>query len=127
MIGRCRAVDCVGVYDLPRMPKSDIVVDTDRGRAYFERTIGADKEFLISNSPLHLAERIKVPVFLAAGGLDWRAPKIHSVVMRKALKRADNPPEWILLPEEGHGFYRLKVNVEYYQRLLAFLDKGTRQ
>jgi dipeptidyl aminopeptidase/acylaminoacyl peptidase len=119
---RC-AVGYIGVYDLPRMAKYDIVGDISRTRAYLERTLGADKAFLEEISPVGLADKIKVPVFLAAGGEDWRAPKAHSVAMRKALQRADNEPEWMLAPHEGHGFYRLNINIEYYQRLLAFFDR----
>lgn len=119
---RC-AVGYVGVYDLPRMMKDDLVGDSGRGRAYFERTVGIDKEFLSSISPSRLADRIKLPVFLAAGGEDWRAPKIQSEMMRRALKRNGNDPEWMLAPFEGHGFYRLDINIEYYQRLLAFFDR----
>lgn len=117
------AIGYVGVYDLPLLLKDESVADYRASRDYFHKTLGKEPELLSSISPTMLADRIKVPVFLAAGDEDWRAPKEHSERMRKALKRAGNAPEWMLALHEGHGFYRLEVNLEYYTRLLAFLDQ----
>ena len=34
-----------------------------------------------------------------------------------------NKPEWLVYADEGHGFYQDAHNVEYYTKLLAFLDR----
>ena len=70
-----------------------------------------------------MAARIKVPVFLAAGGEDVIAPIEHSKKMERALKAAGVPVETLYYDTEGHGFYLEAHNREYYTRLLAFLDK----
>jgi dipeptidyl aminopeptidase/acylaminoacyl peptidase len=119
---RC-AVGYVGVYDLPKMLKDGDISDTRSGKTFLQKTMGSDPATLAAISPVKLADRIKAPVFLAAGALDGRALKSHSGALRRALKSAGNAPEWMLAPHEGHGFYRLEVNLEYYQRLLAFFDK----
>ncbi|MGM3371988.1 alpha/beta hydrolase family protein, partial [Escherichia coli] len=72
-------------------------------------------------SPVNLAERIKVPVFLAAGGEDKRAPIQHTERMEAALKRAGTPVESLYYKTEGHGFYTEAHRSEYYDKLLAFL------
>ena len=74
-------------------------------------------------SPTRLANRIKVPVFLAAGGEDEIAPIKHSETMEKALRAAGVPVETLYYPTEGHGFYTDEHKVEYYTRLLGFLNK----
>jgi dienelactone hydrolase len=75
-------------------------------------------------SPVNLAERIKVPVFLAAGGEDKRAPIQHTERMEAALKRAGTPVESLYYKTEGHGFYTEAHRSEYYDKLLAFLSRS---
>jgi hypothetical protein len=64
--------------------------------------VGLEKD-LDAVSPVNLADRIKVPVFLAAGGKDTRAPQVHAERMDKALKRAGVPAETMSVADEGHG------------------------
>ncbi|MGO4779465.1 alpha/beta hydrolase family protein, partial [Lysobacter sp. 2RAB21] len=75
-------------------------------------------------SPARLAGKIKVPVFLAAGGEDERAPQVHSERMEKALREAGVPVESLYYKSEGHGFYEEAHKREYYSRLLAFLSRS---
>ena len=91
------------------------------GVRFLEEALG--KQDLASISPTRLANRIKVPVFLAAGGEDERAPEEHTRAMERALKAAGVPVETLVYPQEGHGFYLEAHNREYYTRLLAFLDR----
>jgi len=70
-----------------------------------------------------MADRIKVPVFLAAGGEDERAPIEHSKLMERALRKAGVPVETLYYPTEGHGFYREEHRREFYTRLLGFLSR----
>ena len=78
---------------------------------------------LAAASPNRIAERIKVPVFLAAGGEDQRAPIKHSELMERALRNNGVPVETLYYPTEGHGFYLEKNRREYYTRLLAFFNR----
>ena len=117
---RC-AVGYVGVYDMPMMYGRGDVQHWQSGTNYLEDTLGRDN--LEAISPTRLASKIKVPVFLAAGGEDKRAPIEHSERMEKALRDAGVPVETLYFDTEGHGFYTEEHNREYYTRLLAFLDK----
>ncbi|AZR29678.1 prolyl oligopeptidase [Xanthomonas vasicola] len=81
------------------------------------------RDTLAARSPVHLANQIKVPVFLAAGGKEERAPIEHTKRVERALKGAGVPVESLYFPNEGHGFYTEPHRREYYTRLLAFLSK----
>jgi len=117
---RC-AAGYVGVYDLELMHR-DASQGSRSGRTWATEWLG-DRGSLAARSPANLADRIKVPVFLAAGGRDERAPIEHSRRMEKALKRAGVPVETLYYPNEGHGFYTEPHRREYYAKLLDFLSR----
>lgn len=118
---RC-AVGYVGVYDLPTMHTEGDIQQRGSGETYLREWIG-ERNALATTSPSRLADRIKVPVFLVAGGEDERAPLKHSEMMEKALRKAGVPVETLYYPTEGHGFYLEEHRREYYTRLLAFLGR----
>jgi dipeptidyl aminopeptidase/acylaminoacyl peptidase len=118
---RC-AAGYVGVYDLPTMHSDGDIRDSGSGKTYINEWIGP-KQDVASVSPTRLADRIKVPVFLAAGGEDERAPIQHTEVMEKALRKAGVPVEAVYYPTEGHGFYKLENEREFYGKLLSFFHR----
>jgi len=120
---RC-AVGYVGVYDLNMMFHKGDISERDSGRRYLKRTLGDDVPELRQRSPAYLADRIEVPVFLAAGLKDVRAPYQHTEAMRDALKAAGHPAEVVILqPNEMHGFYDEDANLNLYTKMLVFFDK----
>ncbi|MCA1714799.1 MAG: S9 family peptidase, partial [Gammaproteobacteria bacterium] len=116
------AVGYVGVYDLPTMYTHGDTPQSGSGKTYLREWLG-ERETLAAVSPNRIADRIKVPVFLAAGGEDERAPIEHSKMMERALIKAGVPVETLYYDTEGHGFYQEKHRREYYTRLLAFLAR----
>lgn len=118
---RC-AVGYVGVYDLPTLHTDGDTRETVSGKTFIREWIG-EREDLAAVSPTRLAERVKVPVFLAAGGEDERAPIVHSEMMERALRKVGVPVETLYFPTEGHGFYTEPHRMEYYTRLLAFFAR----
>ncbi|KAF1055407.1 MAG: Dipeptidyl aminopeptidase BIII [Stenotrophomonas maltophilia] len=119
---RC-AAGYVGVYDLPLMFNRGDIQDRASGMTYLREWLG-DPKTLGEVSPVNLATRISVPVFLAAGGEDKRAPILHTQRMEAALKRAGTPAESLYYKTEGHGFYTVEHRREFYSRLLAFLSQS---
>ncbi|MEN5071913.1 S9 family peptidase [Stenotrophomonas sp. TWI1183] len=117
------AAGYVGVYDLPIMYTTGDIQRRGSGETYLREWVG-DRTTLAAVSPVNLAERIKVPVFLAAGGEDERAPILHTRRMEAALKKAGVPVETLYYPTEGHGFYTDPHRREYYTKLLAFLSNS---
>lgn len=116
------AAGYVGVYDLPMMHSHGDIQRRGSGETYLREWIG-EKDALGAVSPNRMTDRIKVPVFLAAGGEDERAPIEHSRMMEKALKSAGVPVETLYYPTEGHGFYVEANRREFHTRLLAFLNR----
>ncbi len=113
------AAGYVGVYDLERMRRED----ARKARSFSTWTsewVGAHGQ-LKSVSPIYLADQIKVPVFLAAGGKDERAPIEHSRDMEEALRKAGGTVRTLYFPSEGHGFYSEEHRRAYYVALLDFL------
>jgi dipeptidyl aminopeptidase/acylaminoacyl peptidase len=119
---RC-AAGYVGVYDLPLMFEKGDLRRSDSSVAYMRDWIG-EKTQLATISPVNLAGRIKVPVFLAAGGEDERAPIEHSKRMEKALRAAGVPVETLYYSSEGHGFYVDAHRQAFYEQLLSFLGRN---
>src|SRR3546814_16600204 len=79
-----------------------------------EEWVGTDTDALAATSPNRLFDRIRVPVFLAAGGEDEIAPIEPSHKMEAALKGAGEPGESLYLPSEGNGFYAQAQRIEFY-------------
>lgn len=119
---RC-AAGYVGVYDLPTLYTAGDINDSRSGRSYLEQWVGRKDELPDASSPTKVAQQIKVPVFLAAGGEDDRAPIQHSKMMEQALRRAGVPVETLYYDTEGHGFYKVEHQREFYTKLLAFLSR----
>jgi dipeptidyl aminopeptidase/acylaminoacyl peptidase len=119
---RC-AAGYVGVYDLPTMHTHGDIQQRGSGETYLRRWIG-ERDALAAVSPNRMADKIKVPVFLAAGGEDQRAPIEHSEMMERALKKAGVPVETLYYPSEGHGFYVEAHRKAFYERLLGFLGRN---
>lgn len=118
---RC-AAGYVGVYDLPMMHTRGDIQQRGSGETYLNEWIGPTAG-LGGVSPNRIADRIKVPVFLAAGGEDERAPIEHSRLMERALVAAGVPVETLYYPREGHGFYVPANRIAFYTQLLAFLNR----
>lgn len=119
---RC-AAGYVGVYDLPLMHGSGDIQRRGSGETYLREWVGAP-EALQAVSPSRLGDRIRVPVFLAAGGEDDRAPIEHSRRMERSLRAAGTEVDTLYYPTEGHGFYREENRQELYRRLLSFLARN---
>ncbi|MDR7133840.1 dipeptidyl aminopeptidase/acylaminoacyl peptidase [Lysobacter niastensis] len=116
------AAGYVGVYDLPKMQTDDKRENVRVGN-WSKEWVG-DAASLGAVSPNRIADRIKVPVFLAAGGEDEIAPIEHSKMMEGALRKAGVPVETLYYDTEGHGFYKPEHQQEFYTRLLAFLSRS---
>ena len=118
---RC-ASGYVGVYDLPDM-QAATARDSRRLGNWSSDWVGNDAAKLAEASPNRFADRIKVPVLLAAGGEDPVAPVGHTKKMERALAEAGVPVEALYYPTEGHGFHVEANRRDYYTRLLAFLNR----
>lgn len=83
----------------------------------------ADAAALAAIAPTEQAARIKAPVLLAFGGQDTRVPLEHGDRMRAALRKAGQEPEWVVYPEEWHGWYKAETRYDFARRMENFLAK----
>jgi dipeptidyl aminopeptidase/acylaminoacyl peptidase len=74
-------------------------------------------------SPLDNADRVGVPVLLGYGASDVRVPLAHGNDFRAALDRYHKSYEWVVYPDEGHGFNRDENRYDLYGRVERFLAK----
>lgn len=117
------AIGFVGVYDLDLMFEEGDVPERESGVRYLNRVLPEPGEARHAQSPVHNADKIKVPVFLIHGERDVRAPITHSEYLRDAMAKHGNNVDWMVKESEGHGFYKPENNVERWERMLAFLNQ----
>lgn len=117
------AAGFAGVYDLQMMYERGDIKQRMAGRAYLDRALGRDGEQLAAFSPARNAQKVKVPVFLAHGGEDLRAPIEHAEALEEALRAAGVDVTTQYYDKGGHGYYTVDANRKLYRGLLDFLDK----
>jgi dipeptidyl aminopeptidase/acylaminoacyl peptidase len=82
-----------------------------------------DKAMLQEVSPLFHADQIKRPLFVVQGANDPRVIKPESDDIVAAVKKNGVPVEYVVFPDEGHGFSKKKNQIEAYGKIREFLDK----
>ncbi len=82
-----------------------------------------DKERLHRVSPLFNADKIKAPLMVLQGANDPRVLKVESDEIVAAAKKNGVPVEYIVFPDEGHGFVKKENEIKGYAAVIAFLDK----
>ncbi|HTG31427.1 MAG TPA: prolyl oligopeptidase family serine peptidase [Thermoanaerobaculia bacterium] len=83
----------------------------------------ADADYLRKISPLFHADQIERPLIVLQGENDPRVLKAESSEIVDAVKKKGVPVEFLLFPNEGHGFNRRDTQEKAYTATLQFLDK----
>jgi dipeptidyl aminopeptidase/acylaminoacyl peptidase len=81
-----------------------------------------DAERLRRISPLFHADRIKRPLIVLQGANDPRVLQIESDEIVAAVRKNNVPVEYIVFPDEGHGFVKRENEIRGYKAVLDFLD-----
>jgi dipeptidyl aminopeptidase/acylaminoacyl peptidase len=82
-----------------------------------------DKDFLWSRSPLSRVRDIRIPLLIAQGANDPRVKQAESEQIVDALKDAGIDYEYMLFPDEGHGFAKPENRQKFYAAAERFLAK----
>ncbi len=85
-----------------------------------------DSDFLDAISPMRHVDRIKAPLLVLQGANDPRVPESESRQVYEKVKAKGGVTEYILFPDEGHGFAKLPNRIKAYEAVVAFLDKNLR-
>jgi dipeptidyl aminopeptidase/acylaminoacyl peptidase len=119
------AVDIVGPSNLITLMES-IPPYWEAARKTFAVRMGdvstaEGKALLAERSPLHSADKIKTPLLVAQGANDPRVNRREAEQIVIALRDRGFPVEYLLAPDEGHGFARPVNNLALYMESEKFL------
>jgi dipeptidyl aminopeptidase/acylaminoacyl peptidase len=78
-------------------------------------------------SPLFHANRIRRPLLVVQGANDPRVLQVESDELVAAARRNGTPVEYIIFPDEGHGFLRKQNRITAQEAYLRFLDQHLRR
>jgi dipeptidyl aminopeptidase/acylaminoacyl peptidase len=83
----------------------------------------ADSVRLYNISPLFHGSNVRNPVMVLQGSNDPRVLQVESDEMVEAIRAAGVPVEYVIFPDEGHGFVKKENEIRAYSQILEFLDK----
>jgi len=121
----CCAVDIVGPSNLKTLIET-IPPYWAPLIAQFHRRVGdpaTEEEFLWSRSPLSRADQIRIPLLIAQGANDPRVKQAESEQIVAALRAANIPCDYMLFPDEGHGFAKPENRMIFYTAAEKFLAR----
>jgi dipeptidyl aminopeptidase/acylaminoacyl peptidase len=119
----CCAVDIVGPSNLVTLLKS-IPPYWSTMRATMYKRVGnpeTEPAFLESRSPLFKADRIQIPMLIAQGANDPRVAQAEAEQIVEAMKQNGVNYEYMLFPDEGHGFAKPENRIKFYTAAEKFL------
>ncbi|HEX3092446.1 MAG TPA: alpha/beta fold hydrolase [Candidatus Angelobacter sp.] len=121
------AVDLFGPSNLITLLDS-IPPYWESGRQMFYQRMGnpttpEGKALLVERSPLTSASKIKTPLMIAQGANDPRVNHAESEQIVVALRDRGFPVEYLLIPDEGHGFARPVNNMASIMATEKFFAK----
>jgi len=117
-------VDIFGVTNWVRTLKS-IPPWWEAGRNALYLELGdpnTQEEYLHSMSPLFHAKNIKDPLIVLQGANDPRVLQVESDEMVAAVRANDVPVEYVVFPDEGHGFRKKANQIKGYEAVMQFLN-----
>ncbi len=93
--------------------------------ALFHKRMGRpdEAEFLKSRSPLFSADKISRPLLIAQGANDPRVKQAESDQIVSAMRASGLPVEYLVFPDEGHGFARPENNRKFFAAAEEFLAR----
>lgn len=89
-----------------------------------EREMGDfdDDEFFRAKSPIFHADQIVRPLMVLQGANDPRVLQVESDEIVEAVRANGVPVEYVLFPDEGHGFRKKENQLAGYRKIREFLD-----
>jgi dipeptidyl aminopeptidase/acylaminoacyl peptidase len=119
-------VDLFGVANWLRTLRS-IPAYWESGRKALYEEMGdpysADSVRLKNISPLYNYQKINKPLIVFQGANDVRVLPIESDEIVAGVKKSGVPVEYVVFPDEGHGFVKKENQITTAKRTLEFLDK----
>ncbi len=95
-------------------------------KPYMEQWVGdpvKDKERLTKDSPITYLDGMTKPMLVIQGANDPRVVQKESDQIVAALQEQGRDVEYLVLPDEGHGFSKKSNEILVYQKMLDFFDQ----
>ncbi|HNV29867.1 MAG TPA: S9 family peptidase [Cyclobacteriaceae bacterium] len=83
----------------------------------------ADSVALYNKSPLFHTDKITKPFIVLQGSNDPRVLQIESDEIVANARKNGVPVEYVIFPDEGHGFVKKENNIKASEEILKFVDK----
>ena len=93
-------------------------------KAMLHKRVGdpaTEEEFLRSRSPLFHADNIKIPILIAQGANDPRVKQSESEQIVAVMEQKGIDHNYMLFPDEGHGFAKPENRLKFYAAAERFL------
>lgn len=77
-------------------------------------------------SPIHRVDRVKAPTIVLHGANDTNVPVVEAEQVVENLKKRNVPVEYVLFPDEGHGWRKTPNRIRSTVQIVKFFDKHLR-
>jgi dipeptidyl aminopeptidase/acylaminoacyl peptidase len=115
----------VELYGMPDLVM-DYLLSKSRFADWYETEMGNPKTHAAlyrARSPLPYLDEIRAPLLVFQGAQDSNVPRAESDLLVAVLRELKKPYQYVVYPDEGHGFTRRKNLLDCYRRTTAFFVK----
>ncbi|WP_394821417.1 alpha/beta hydrolase family protein [Pendulispora albinea] len=81
------------------------------------------RDMLRELSPIHKIDRVKAATLVLHGANDTNVPVVEAEQVVSALKSRGVPLEYVLFPDEGHGFVKSKNRLREMAAVVSWFQK----
>lgn len=81
-----------------------------------------ESEMLRRLSPIHRVERVRAPTIVLHGANDTNVPVVEAEQVVENLKRRGVPVEYVLFPDEGHGWRKTPNRIRAAVSIVRFFE-----
>jgi dipeptidyl aminopeptidase/acylaminoacyl peptidase len=74
-------------------------------------------------SPIHRVDRVRAPTIVLHGANDTNVPVVEAEQVVESLKKRGTPVEYVLFPDEGHGFRKAPNRIRSAVWIVRWFEK----
>ena len=74
-------------------------------------------------SPIHKVDRVEAPTIVLHGANDTNVPVVEAEQVVESLKKRNVPVDYVLFPDEGHGFSKVPNRIRATVEVVRWFDK----
>jgi dipeptidyl aminopeptidase/acylaminoacyl peptidase len=115
----------VEMYGMPDLAH-DYELTKDRFGDWYTTEMGTPQthgDLFRDRSPIHALDRVRAPLLVLQGENDTNVPRAESDLVVERLRARGAAVDYVLYPEEGHGFSRRASRLDAMRRSVAFFER----